>query len=47
MGLITGAGGRYGEGQVGSKGFNWSMDFTDAATEGVPPWIWGNNGTVR
>lgn len=35
MGLITGAGGRYGEGQVGSKGFNWSMDFTDAAKEGA------------
>ena len=31
MGLITGAGGRYGEGSVGQKGFSWDMDFTKIA----------------
>ena len=35
MGLITGAGGRYGEGQVGSKGFNWGVDFAEAAKQGA------------
>jgi len=34
-GLVTGAGGRYGEGTMGQKGFNWSMDFADAAKQGA------------
>jgi hypothetical protein len=34
-GLVTGAGGRYGEGSMGQKGFNWSMDFADAAKQGA------------
>jgi len=28
MGLVTGSGGRYGEGMGSSRGFNWGLDFT-------------------
>lgn len=31
MGLVTGAGGRYGEGSMGGKSFGWDMDFTKIA----------------
>ena len=35
MGLVTGAGGRYGEGMGSSRGFNWGLDFTDVAKQGA------------
>lgn len=34
MGLVTGSGGRYGEGMGSSKGFNWGLDFTDSGGGG-------------
>ena len=35
MGLVTGSGGRYGEGMGSSSGFNWGLDFTEAAKQGA------------
>ena len=34
MGLVTGSGGRYGEGMSNSKGLNWGLDFTDSGGGG-------------
>ena len=34
MGLVTGSGGRYGEGMSNSKGLNWGLDFTDSGGDG-------------
>ena len=34
MGMVTGAGGRYGEGSMGQSGFNWGLDFTQSGGGG-------------
>lgn len=34
MGVVTGAGGRYGEGSMGQRGFNWGLDFTQSGGGG-------------